>query len=528
MSMFNRTHIVFCTILIIFASLAAIEVTVEDPFPEGDGFGKFAYSVGNALHVKTRHATVLRLLPFPEKQKLDSAQFALTERTLRSYPLFYKSEVCLSSDSTIKSIHVGDFWTTKPNISASYIGNKLEWQIGLDEENFAGLGTFVSLLFANKAERKWWQWKNIFYGAPIDGSNLTLTVNKNDREFATSASIEKFEPRLENERSAFAIYATSSHTVQNIYYNTNVIAESFEQDNAFGGGEFLLRKGMFYGGLALDVSAKKISRDNYKYNASFITAASRIVIMKRSFSPLRNVDNFRRIEDISSGICVDMCCGASVNLRQNLHATSDYNSETFLPCFAFSVSSATDFLNAHYSTNVSASTIMGSKQFLACGKVFFPTCENSLFRVAVGLDAVFIEPHAKDIQVISHSKTGFRGYEHNYALSSPDGGGYYKLTFEARSFPDMEILTMRSGFSLFTDYGYVYNSHPPNADLSQQLRLWTVGIGLQLCSTRSTTGNVNRFDLTYTPETQTFAISVSSGQVFRFFAPTTFSPIFSK
>jgi hypothetical protein len=133
----------------------SIVVLNEDVFArEEEQLSAFA-KLANALHVRTRAATIRRTLLVNQGDVYDSARVVESERALRSLAVF--RSVALDTawvrDKLYLLVVTGDGWSTRPEMSFTTAAGDATWNVGLTEENFLGTATEVGLGYTHGVDR---------------------------------------------------------------------------------------------------------------------------------------------------------------------------------------------------------------------------------------------------------------------------------------------------------------------------------------------------------------------------------------
>lgn len=537
-------------ILLFSAKLDSVYVIVSPPFPDTvGGIQGSAYKLLNNLHFASRDFTVLRLNPIPTGANVDSSSIAYAEAVLRSYPFWNEAKFThLSPESTKWRLMVHDLWTTKINASFRYIAERGEWALGLEEENLLGLGMCLSAGYAHRINKNWWQFATILYGIPAKGWDIIGHHNQMGRQWETE--LELIRPQAYNPQGNLFFLSVRAESTRVVRYYSGaipgyVIMKKFGQIY----GEYLLRRGFFYFGLASGYDRRtygclyendrenEVSQPQYT-SMIWCPTAARFSLYKRKFLQSKNVDNFGRVEDIPAGIKIGLSVGTDIARKRSLSKTPNFcELEAQLSRMStFYIGGLIKY--RFFLTNISTR---------CAARIFLPADTLSLYRIGIGLDRWEVSASSKEDSemsryleyLVADGTIGFRGFPPYYITTLGDEA-LYKLSGEIRIFPKIEFLTIRFGFAIFGDWGWIeprrhqptdeYKAHS-QANIRKNYErdyLWDFGISLRLASTRSTTGNVNRFEISYSPQTKKISFTLDSGQAFSFFLPLEIEPLFSK
>ncbi len=155
-------------------TIAAVDVVRQELFPERSGALGWAYRTGNNLHVDTKPSVVRNELLFQEGDPLDPEALAQSERNLRGRRYIAEARVevvfadgrvvhaeqldpqlCAEPGSEQVSIRVTarDSWSLSLDGKVSKTGNRLLWEVGIDESNLLGFGKSVGFGFQRQIDR---------------------------------------------------------------------------------------------------------------------------------------------------------------------------------------------------------------------------------------------------------------------------------------------------------------------------------------------------------------------------------------
>jgi len=136
-------------------TIDSIVVLNEDVFAHEEEQGTFFARLANALHVRTRAATIRRTLLVNQGDPFDSARIVESERALRNLAVF--RQVALDTawvgDRLYLLVVTGDGWSTRPTMNFSSVAGDQVWSLGLTEENFLGTATEVGLGYYHNVDR---------------------------------------------------------------------------------------------------------------------------------------------------------------------------------------------------------------------------------------------------------------------------------------------------------------------------------------------------------------------------------------
>ena len=139
--------------------IRTIELRRQDVFAPAEA-NSFIPRLANDLHFTTRASVIRRELLFRAGQPYDSAAVAETARNLRSLGVFREVAIdTIRSDSgLVVRVTTSDGWSTRPITNLNTAGSTWVPTIGLEELNFLGTATLVSVRYRIDPDREtaWW------------------------------------------------------------------------------------------------------------------------------------------------------------------------------------------------------------------------------------------------------------------------------------------------------------------------------------------------------------------------------------
>lgn len=526
-------------VLLFSAKLDSIEIVVSPPFPDTtDDIQGIGYRLLNKIHFNSRDFTVLRLNPLSLGSFVDSSSIAYAEVVLRSYPFWDDAKfIPLTPESTKWQLKIHDLWTMKVKASFRYVAERGEWSLGMEEENLLGLGAYFSAGYAHYVDRNWWRFATKFYGIPARGWDIAGYYNKIRKEWKTKMELLRPQIYNPNENLFFISARAESVSIQR-FMSLAVPYDTTYRKKIGLYSEVLFKIKNKYAGIGMAVEQKTLNVEDTGYKYIIAPVIGRYSIFRNKFLQLRNLDNFSRIEDLSVGYELSLGCGYCSFWRCERFPppTLPNRSAPFygLPQSLVDIPEIVarmqifarlgyNYANDKFYFGMNG----GSKWILGDGESFFkirffvPASENSKWRFGIGLDCDLVFSGEKFF--VADGRNGFRGFPLYYEVSQyKDERTFSKMTTELRYFPDFEFFTICPGFAAFMDVGAM------NLGRSNAHYISDFGISIRLASTRSTTGNVNRFEFSYSPQTKKIGFTLDSGQAFSFFLPLEIAPMFKE
>lgn len=138
--------------------IGEIRIHADDVFDlERPEENRFVYRLANRLHAETREGTVARLLLFKVGEPYDDQKVRESERLLRQRHAFYDARIRprrLVDGKVVVEVRTRDIWSLRPTAEFGRSGGENRSEFGVEELNFLGLGTELTLGYANDVERE--------------------------------------------------------------------------------------------------------------------------------------------------------------------------------------------------------------------------------------------------------------------------------------------------------------------------------------------------------------------------------------
>jgi hypothetical protein len=134
--------------------IRGVEIRRHDIFSPSEANGLLP-RLANGLHFVTRAWVVRRELLFRPGEPYDSAAVAETARNLRGLSIFRAVTIdSVRTDSgLVVRVTTADGWSTRPITYFQNVGSSLRPTIGIEELNFLGTATLVSLRYTSDPDR---------------------------------------------------------------------------------------------------------------------------------------------------------------------------------------------------------------------------------------------------------------------------------------------------------------------------------------------------------------------------------------
>ncbi len=485
------------------AHIGSINIAVEDIFDESDPREDNAiYRLANDLHLRTRDYTVAGQLLFDEGDTFSAHDAEESARILRSRR--YLSEATVEpvaydadSNTVDLEVRVRDVWSLSPGISFSRKGGENKSRLRVVDENFLGLGQYLSLGYSSTVDRSglaldfkdqnvrnsWWA-VEAGYADTSDGSIASFGLGRPFYSLDT--------------RWSFGTRAASIEQNTPLYDLGEKVNEFSDQNKVFeiSGG---ISRGLVNGWTTRWLAGYRYDRSEFaplpEPGATVLLPENRelsypwvgVEIVQDRFQTTHNHDQIGRTEDLFLGR----------QLRAELGwAAPAFGSDRSAGIFALAASTARPlgehgllFVEGRWNGRLEdGSTADGLLQ--AETRYYHRFDEKNLFTASItGASGSNLD---LDHQLQLGGDTGLRGYPLRYQ----NGDASLLLSVEQRYFTDwFPFRLFRVGAAVFADTGRTWGQAP----LATEPQGWLsdVGFGLRLGNMRSGLANVLHLDLAF-------------------------------
>ncbi len=117
----------------------------------------WVFRLANRLHIRTRPRVIRRQLLFRPGDRFDPRLLAESERILRSNGYLYDARIRpgeIRDGRVDVDVHTRDVWTLQPGFSYQRSGGKNTTGVDLEEKNFLGLGSTLSIAAKSTPDRR--------------------------------------------------------------------------------------------------------------------------------------------------------------------------------------------------------------------------------------------------------------------------------------------------------------------------------------------------------------------------------------
>lgn len=510
---FIRAIILICAFYAGAQGVQYIDIIVEPPFdyPE-DYWGpydyRWAYDVGNWLHIRTKPSTVRRFLPFEVNDTITPELALETERRLRRTNFIGEAKIqTYDTDSgEVAEITVQDLWTTKLSPSLSYEGKVYEWAIEFEEVNLLGYGVDIYGRFKHDEDYDSWSAglklpKMLPYRSSLScyHSDATEAIGPT----LTGFSISRYR-RSDDDKYLFKTGAYIRGGEYPTWEQGQIQGPAYSADDhgQYIGGKFLLREDFGIGGGFSNLSLKrdKIGEDYPEspdyYERYLRVATAGVSLVERDYYIEKDVDAFGRTEDIPYGVLIELEGGLGPS---NKSPYGSFKGIIEIPVGPVYGAFSCGFLRYSQTESYSASFRFFTDKFLwsrFAGRFFFATLAN--------------EPPE------SYYRVGGQSCLRSHQSYAQTGNRTIFGNLEYRFFTPYEFFSVRFGACAFLDFGAAWDTSEEYYDFRNihEKIIGDYGIEFRFASTSSTTGQILRASIARTFD-NVWEFELSSGQVFR-------------
>ncbi|HEX7025528.1 MAG TPA: BamA/TamA family outer membrane protein [Gemmatimonadales bacterium] len=476
--------------------IRGIEILRYDVFSPAETTGVLP-KLANGLHFTTRAAVVRRELLFQAGLPYDSARVAETARNLRSLGVFRDVAIdTVRSDSgLLVRVTTADGWSTRPITNLNTTGSTWVPTIGIEELNFLGTATLVSVRYRIDPDRS--TLTTLFRQPRLFAGRVGVTMqyaHLSDGDLVFGQLSKPFFSL--STRTAWQVYGEGRHeTILRFFEGETDPRITLQRRYALGGGAaaWALRAAPS-GYLRLGLGGQ-IRRDEYADEARVdtlghtVTAAVGPFLQWRAarFLVSRGLEGFARAEDVDVSTVVNL--GAQVTPR-----AFGYPDDGIVPFLTL----RTGFGRADRFVQLAATGIgrfagggLDSGSVHLAGTAFVLPAPGHLAvlhgavgwqrRPAPGAEfdlGLGLGPRAFKQHAFTGDRAFFTTAEYRYTVTD----NFYNLT--------------AIGLAGFVDYGGAWYSG------SERRTGWDFGVGLRFGLTRATEIQTNRLDLACRPRNE--------------------------
>ncbi|MCZ8130029.1 MAG: hypothetical protein O9284_01810 [Steroidobacteraceae bacterium] len=486
------------------ATIGTIELHVQNIFdtsdPREDGW---LYRTANALHLKTRDATVRQQLLFAEGARFDARLLEETERILRSRRYLVDAWVVPVRYDPARnvvdvSVTVRDVWTLNPGVSFNRAGGENRTRFEIEEQNLLGTGTKLSLGRSRDVDRSS---TLLQYSDPNLGTSwwqLDLAYSDNSDGNVHSAGLQRPFYALDV-RHAYGFTGYSGESVVSRYDRGRIVDQFQGQRHdyaAWVGWSDGLVDGVvrrWYAGVRHQ-HADFARRPELPLQPARLPAARKFAypwigwqFLEDRYAEGANLDLIGRTEDLYLGRSAYLELGWS---SRSFGADQDAILARARGLAGWRLDERRQlFVNAALDGRLEggvARNVVGSLG----GRYFWRLTDRQLLYAA--LSGVATQRLDAERQVLLGGEEGLRGYP----LRFQGGTSSLLFTVEHRVFTDWyPFRLVRVGGAAFVDVGRTWGRSLTGAEPLG--RLSNVGFGLRLGNNRTGLGNVLHVDVSY-------------------------------
>jgi outer membrane protein assembly factor BamA len=458
------------------------------------------YRLANSLHVTTQPRIIREQLLFKSGDLYSSRALEESERILRSARYLYDADIRVVGykDGRVDvAVKTRDVWTLNPGVSFSRHGGENSTGFEVEELNFLGTGTDVSVaqhsdvdrdstLIEYKDRHLLGSWINMqaSYADSSDGSLQSLILNRPFYALDTRWAAAMSGQRYERTESLYDL----GEKVDDYRANTRFASASWGWSPGLRNGwTKRWTVGATFDDNDFEPPVGAATTNMIPDDRTLVYPWIGFELIQDDFAKLRNHDQIGRTEDFYLGA--------------HLSAMLGYASESFgsdRNALIFSANASHGSGDADRSTLLLSAGIKGRVEsgslrntvFDGAARYYVKQSEKRLFFTT--LEASVGRALDLDTQIMLGGDTGLRGYPLRYQA----GESRALLTMEQRYFTDWYPFRLfRVGAAAFFDIGRTWGQTTYGTP-SQGL-LKDVGIGLRFGNSRSGLGNIIHVDLAF-------------------------------
>ena len=502
------------------ARIGRIEVVVRNIFDTSDPREDYwLYRTADALHIRTRQATVRGQLLFASGDEYLDRLLRESERLLRSRIYLYSATVTpVAYDPQANTVDVRvtvrDVWTLSPSVSFGRAGGVNGSGLGLQEENLLGTGT--RLLFRRSRDVDRTSTLSQLSSESIGATHLRggITVADNSDGRTRGAYLERPFYALDSTRAA-GVSAQRMTQVDSRYDRGSIVdqfAATLHTAQAYYGWSPGYRRGWvqrLYAGVRSE-EARFASDPHSALPADRLPGDRRLrypwlAVEEREdrYATTKNRDQIGRTEDFFLGRYLYVELGRTA---RGLGADRDAWLSRINASAGWQHDDRQAFVSLSGSSRFEAGRADNAQLTLAA-RGYWPETEHWLLYGQ--LTAVETRRLDADSQVLLGGDTGLRGYP----LRFQTGTGSALVTLEERFYSGWyPFRLVHVGGAVFTDAGRTWGRGVVGAPSLGMLK--DVGIGLRLGNSRSGLGNVLHVDVSWAldapPGTRRYQLTVQT------------------
>lgn len=522
----------------------SIQYEIGDAFDDAKyhtKYDKWVYDLLNVVHIKTRQSTIQKFLIFNQGDTVDPIIIQDAERLLRKQNILSDASISIENTDGKNVAHVktSDNWTLAFPAGPGFGGDEwtyenFNWNFGIQESNFLGLGQQLGIIYIHDYLRDTWQF---YYSAPhfiFRHHRLDAIYKINTDGYMASWSLMvPFLSRSQNQwaytlegyksKSDLPLHSSGDFPKDAFPYETTNTLDSlpkyngsksfpvakvqgfiddslsFRLSRSFGGSYRKLYIGATYDYRNLNgdkaTIAQTIFHDGKDTYAMDITSIRENWIPQRLDSRLglylqlsglyyvkeKNLHHLKWTEDVAKGY--ELKAQVSKNYEQLGSDNNDFRIDLWANLYLgrgthhLTLKSASRFYLDHGEQRDFLGHVFGEY-------IFHPSTK---FSTAVKGQVDFIENAKLGFQLLLDENIGFIGKSGFMAGQARVFG-----TIEQRYFPNIEIATFMPVVALF---GSVGETAWDIKDINRKDLVYTVGVGFRFGQTKSISRLINKVDI---------------------------------
>jgi hypothetical protein len=487
------------------AHVGAIEIQVDNVFdPDNPKESGIAYRAANALHIKTRQATVRPQLLFRSGDVYSMHAMDETARNLRARR--YLADATITpiryypgTNTVDVLVRVRDVWTLNPGTTYGRSGGATHSGFQLEEQNLLGWGKAVQVQRTNTVDRSVWDFS--YHDANLLSTRWDMQGEYRLASDGGSKSLDIVHPFFSLETRYSAALDMASTQQMDRRFEQGVQVDQYLTHQRTGGIQGGWSTGLRGSGTQWVLrSTLGYQVDDRHYAPDPINGTLTLPQDSHSRYPWVSLSwlqdkyvvtrNRDRIE-----LTEDMYVGRAVMLKVGYSSKAfDADKDALILDLTLQ-----DAYTLNYAQNLFVNWGMNGRREQGRWRgttyntgIRFDWRENPRYLLAVIFNHAYLKAPDDSQQLYLGSDEGLRGYPLRYR----SGNEHMVLNVEQRFYTKAEILRLLSiGAAAYVDVGRISGQTGATADTQRTFA--DVGIGLRLGNIRSSGGEMFHFDLAY-------------------------------
>jgi hypothetical protein len=473
-------------------------------------YNYWLFRLANKLHIRTKKSVIARELLQKKGERFSEDLAYETERNLRSLPFLWDAQVTLyrSGDSlNVMKVTTSDRWTLEGGFSISRTSGQISYKFGFEEENFLGLGQYLSFNFRiREFEDNYGEFS--FIERRLFGSRYIFGIYYNNNPEIGLKSFTLDRPLYSlSARTGYSIGYTNIDRRDEYYAGGRKVATNRTAGDEFDFTALLqsgtynskVRTGIEYIYKNIAISERAGGGIRFPSDSSYYMVTPQISISHIEYFRTRRINGFTRNEDLPLLKSASMAVGWAFDTDRGRRL---YNTLAF--AYDHSARQGANFIFFSFFRKY---WYLSNQDFRKLQILSIKYYNNKLNWVTPVLFVLYTEDFRADrtTGLFLGENNGLRGYPKNFA----DGDKLFRINLENRLFTRLSLLTVDFGAVQFFDLG---QSCRRGEAFRLNDMLWSIGAGLRLGMEKVSSAELMRIDLAYAGRLKKWQLSFAIGQ----------------